>query len=95
MHDPVNFSAVDPTLRAWASRNCLPLCTKYRDADVRSFELVGPDGRVQIWVEINGETTVHVWDHRKRKQTFSVGESTLVDGLDNALRVARTSCGTP
>ena len=91
----MNFAAVDATLKSWASRNRMPLSTQYQDADVRSFELVGPTGRAQIWVEVNGDVTVHVWDYRKRKQTFSVDSSALSDGLDDALRVAKAWCGTP
>lgn len=91
----MNFSTVDPTLQDWASRNRMPLATQYQDADVRSFELVGPDGRAQIWVEVNTDITVHAWDYRNRKQVFSVDSSTLASGLDDALRVAKTWCGTP
>lgn len=91
----MSFSAVDPTLKDWASRNRMPLSTRYQDADVRSFELVGPDGRAQIWVEVNMDITVHVGDYRKRKRVFPVDRSTLADGLDDALRVAKGWCGTP
>lgn len=73
----------------------MPLATRYQDADVRSFELVGADGRAQMWVEVNASITVHVWDYGKRKQVFVVDSSTLANGLDRALRLAKTWCGTP
>ena len=57
--------------------------------------IVGPDGRAQIWVEVDTDITVHVWDYRKRRQVFAVDGSTLANGLDDALRVAKTWCGTP
>jgi hypothetical protein len=91
----MNFSAIDPTLKDWASRNRVPLSTRYQDDDVRSFEVVGPDGRAQIWVEVNTDITVHVWDYRKRKRVFPVDGPTLANGLDDALRVARAWCGMP
>jgi hypothetical protein len=91
----MNFSTVDAPIRSWAIRNRLTLLTQYQDAEVRSFGLVGPTGRAQIWVETNGDVTVYVWDYRKRRQSFKCDASSVEVGLDQALRVARAWCGTP
>jgi hypothetical protein len=91
----MNFAPIDAPIRSWATRNQLPLSTRYQDEEVRSLELVGKSGRVQIWVETNGEVTVYVWDYRKRKQSFQCDASSVEAALDNALQVARGWCGSP
>ncbi len=85
----MNFTQVDPVLLAWSSNNRIPLSTQYQDAEVRSFELVGTAGRAQIWVEVNGQVSVHVWDYKKRKQSFAATVGTLEATLDQALAMAR------
>ena len=92
----MNFTKIDPTIRAWAARNRRPLSTQYQDAEVRSFELVGPSGRAQVWVEVEGDVvTVYAWDYRRQKQTFSSDPPTLEEALDQALQVAQGWCGNP
>jgi hypothetical protein len=88
----MNFNTIDPLLRAWASRNSIPLSTRYKEDEVRSFELAGPVGRAQIWVEVNGGITVNVWDYRKRRQNLPADATTLERLLDEALIVARAWC---
>ena len=89
----MNFSQVDPTIHAWARANNLPLSIRYQDSDVRSFELVGPSGRAQLWVEVNEQIKVCVWDFRKRKEFFVTELSGLDAALDRAARLARPWCG--
>ena len=91
----MNFALIDAPIRSWATRNRLPLSTKYQDEEVRSFELVGTSGRAQIWIETNGDVTVHVWDYRKRKQSFQCDAASVEAALDQALQVVRGWCGTP
>lgn len=91
----MNFSRVDRTLKAWAAQNHLAFSTRHQDVDVRSIELAGPDGRAQIWVEVNGPIEVHVWDYRKRRRTFSTEDAALAGALDEAFRTAKAWCGIP
>ena len=86
----MNFTQVDPVISSWSSTNRIPLATRYQDAEVRSFELVGGGGRAQIWVEVNGQISVHVWDYRKRRRSFVATLATLEASLDQALTVARS-----
>lgn len=88
----MDFSRIDPVIRAWASRNQLPISTKYQNSEVRSFELAGRVERAQIWVEVDGGPNVYVWDYRKRKQSFAAEPETLEAALDQALQVARNWC---
>jgi hypothetical protein len=86
----MNFTALDPAILAWSNRNRVPLSTKYQDAEVRSFELAGPSGRTQIWIEaVDGSITVHVWDYKKRKQSMPATADRLEAILDDALRMAQ------
>jgi hypothetical protein len=86
----MNFAQVDPTISSWSARNNIPLATRYQDTEVRSFQLVGPAGRAQLWVEVNGRICVQVWDYRKRRQTLTATPTTLAAALDQALALART-----
>jgi hypothetical protein len=91
----MNFTHIDPALAAWSARHRIPLLTRYQDADVRSFQLVGTFARAQIWLEVNGNVTVYVWDYGKRKQSFVARVATLETSLDKALQVAQSWCGNP
>ena len=79
----------DPVLKEWSARNKIPLQTRYREEEVRSFTLVGPDGsRVcQIWLELD-PLQVKAWDLKERSQTFEA-ETSLESALDQALETAR------
>ncbi len=89
----MNFKQVDPGLRAWASKHQVSLATNYQDVEVRSVELVGPNGRAQVWVEVNDLVAVHVWDYLERRQSFEGDVTTLEAHLDKALEAARSRCG--
>jgi hypothetical protein len=90
----INFSLVDPAIKAWASRNGVSLSTQYQDTEVRSFQLTGPTGRAQIWVEVNDQISIHVWDYQKRKQSFNLTTESVAACLDKALVIARAWCET-
>lgn len=86
----MNFTSIDSIIEQWSRDNDLPLYTQYREAEVRSFEVVLPTGeRRQIWVENDGKLTVSVWDYRKRRRDFAATPSNLRDQLDAALRQAK------
>jgi hypothetical protein len=86
----VDFSPYDPVIERWSRRRRIPLFTSYRDDEVRAFEIVTPLGeRRQIWIEVNGDVVVHVWDFQKRRRTFTADAQTLEGRLDDALELAR------
>ena len=90
----MKFDKLDPSIRSWAKRKQIPFATQYQDVEVRSFEITGSAGRAQIWVDVEGNSTsVHVWDYRKRKQSFDVLSKVEVE-LDRALEQARKWCGS-
>lgn len=88
----MNFSQVDPILIPWARAKSIPLSSRYRGSDVRSFELVGRGGRVQVWIEVNDQISVYAWDFRKRKARFIADVSDLEASLNKAEQLARAWC---
>jgi hypothetical protein len=91
----VDFGAIDPILIAWSQQRHVSLSLHHRDEEVRSFELVGIHGRSQIWIETDGELTVHVWDYGRRRHTLRADHDSLAVRLDEALAVARSWCDGP
>ena len=84
------FEDLDPVIVEWSQAMRLPLYTRYRDDDVRSFQVVGISGAsCQIWVEISDEVTVHVWDYGPRRHSFPTDGPGLRATLDEALAVAK------
>lgn len=87
MNIPANLDAV---IRAWAESRCLPVYTEHRGEQVRSFQVTGKTGgRCQIWVEVQQDITVHVWDYRRRHEILVADAGRLADQLDAALALAR------
>lgn len=83
------FLDLDMILRSWARDRRIPLYTKYRGEEVRSFQVVGATGRkAQIWVEVNDGISVYVWDYKKRKREFGATRANLPKQLDAALDLA-------
>lgn len=85
------FEQVDPVILEWSEERHLPLYTRYKDEDVRSFQVVGASGAsCQIWIETGDEVSVHVWDYGRRRRSFVTNGRDLRTALDNALAVARS-----
>jgi hypothetical protein len=88
----MSYAAIDDALRSWARANGVTFATRYRDDEVRSFDIVDAAGaRVQIWVNhpVHATVTVSAWDYRARKWTRDVPLLAVGDALTNAVTVAR------
>lgn len=79
---------IDEVLIEWSRKRQLPLQRKFKEEDVRSFEIVDTQGRrYQIWIDepdLEGSIGVHVWDYGKRRKDFVTETSTLSDTLETA-----------
>jgi hypothetical protein len=85
------FAQLDPIIRQWSSDRQVPLFTRYKDEDVRSFRIVGSSGtECQIWIEVGERVTVSVWDYGKRRQDLEADAASLRARLDEALSIARS-----
>ncbi len=84
----MSYSIIDPILEVWADSCGLHIHTQYKDNEVRSIDIVSPQGkRFQLWIDVpsqNGITRVHVWDMKKRRQDYTANKSSLKDKLEEA-----------
>ena len=84
----MSYQVLDSILEGWAKKRGLHIYTTYKDEEVRSIDIVSPAGkRFQLWLDEpgrNGETTVHIWDYRKRKKDFNAVLSNLESQLERA-----------
>lgn len=86
------YSEIDPVIEAWRIRHSLHIYTVFKDAEVRSTELVNPAGkRWQIWVDPpDGQGVgVHAWDFKTMRHDTNVPISQLGEALDESVRVVR------
>jgi hypothetical protein len=86
----MTYSLVDDAIRRWARQRSLALQTEYRDAEVRSLELVDMTGnRYQIWVDppsADGQVVVSAWDFSETRKSWSGAASRVAELLDEAFR---------
>jgi len=93
----MNYLTIDSTLSEWANDHGLHLVRTYREAEVRSVDVVGPDGsRSQIWVDPpdgDGKVGVHAWDYDNRRKDVSTAAVDLRRELDRMYSLACTWVG--
>jgi hypothetical protein len=87
----MTFDDIDPVIEPWSAERQVHLFRRYRDDEVRSWEIVGASGqRSQIWIEIDERgLRVHVWDVGDRRRAFPRDVGTLRGVLDEALVTAK------
>ena len=84
------FTRLDPIIKQWASDRRIPLITRHKDEDVRSFQIVGLSGsQCQIWIELDEVVVVSVWDYGERRRDRQADADSLRVQLDEALSIAR------
>jgi hypothetical protein len=79
-----DFGEADAVLSSWAKRHGLHVLTRYRDDEVRSIPIVGPDGReLQIWLENEfGGYSAHASPVERRRPMDNSWSSEPVNGKD-------------
>jgi hypothetical protein len=91
----MSYSNIDSILLNWTKRHQLVLCSRYRDSDVRSIEIVDNAGkRYQIWIDEpeNEHIGVHAWDYRRKRSDWSPIQNELEKCLDEALETVLKWC---
>lgn len=95
----MRYDEIDPIIRQWISDYRLHLHTEYKEAVVRSTDVVSSSGdKVQIWVDppqADGPVSVHVWNYGERKQARSAASADLRPLLDRPYEDARAWLGLP
>jgi len=68
---PADYSKIDPQIYSWAQKYKLHVLTFYKDADVRSVEIVDNSAnRYQIWIDApdeKNEVIIHAWNYKKKR----------------------------
>ena len=79
------FAAIDPLLNAWAREKGVHVLTHYRDTEVRSVEIYGPDDdRGHLWLsDIDEHGTVGV--HAAASDGFRTDRQSLLPELADVL----------
>ena len=87
----INYCTIDGVISVWAVRHNLTVYTHYQDQEVRSVDVISPQGRkYQIWIDPprNNEVAVHAWDYKKRKQDWTGTTNDLSQYLEEASQTA-------
>ena len=89
----MNYTLIDPILNAWADSRKLHIQTIFKDMEIRSVDIIDSQGkRFQLWVDEPdkaGNTMVHIWDMKKKREDFIASKFSLKDKLENAYRCAK------
>lgn len=89
----MSYESIERIISAWAIKHALHVYTTYRDEEVRSVELVSPNGRkCQLWVDApdqSGNIQVHVWDYKKRRIDRTSSAADLNSCLEQSYATAR------
>lgn len=85
----MSYQAIDGLIEQWAAQHDLQVATKYQDAEVRSVDIVGNDGRskCQIWIDEpdeQGRVDVNVWNYRNRRTRYRAEGDELSRVLEQA-----------
>ena len=83
----MNYAKIDPTITAWARKHLFTIYTYYRDSEVRSIDIVSPQGhKYQLWIDppTNATVAIHVWNYKRRRKDWSVRIDELVQILEEA-----------
>jgi hypothetical protein len=86
----MSYASLDTVLSDWAERRSLPLLTRYKDEEVRAFEVVGKvsSRQFQLWIDppdVLGKTIVHAWDRKRWRVDYETTPFQLGEALDRAL----------
>ena len=90
----MSYSAVDLVLHDWTSRKGLRIYKLYKDTEVRSIEIVSPQGkRFQLWIDEpsqTGDIGIHIWDMKKKRKDYSASSASFENVLEEAYKQAQS-----
>jgi len=90
----MSYQQIDEVINAWATDLRLSVRKEFKDAEVRSTDVVSSSGaKCQIWIDPpNTESLVgvHVWNYKDKRADCSVSLSQLRDSLNDAYGTARS-----
>lgn len=89
----MNYDSIDEALKLWASMNGVTVQTRYRDDEVRAFEIWSSDNQQKAQVGVSDLTESHVeltvFDGSKKRKKIRGALDQIMGLLDEASCLAR------
>jgi hypothetical protein len=94
----MTYQAIDEALAEWLARHPVHMLMKYKDDEVRTFDVVSSSGdQIQVWIDPprpSGQVGVHVWDyHHRRSKDLNGDVAEVAKLVDEAYITAREWLG--
>lgn len=88
----IDYSQIDPELFRWAATKGYTVQTRYRDDEIRSFEIWSDNNQSKSEIGIsnidNGHVEITVFDGKKQRERMESSLYEIVNLLDRAERLA-------
>jgi hypothetical protein len=83
---PADYSKIDSQIYSWAQKYKLHVSAFYKDADVRSVQIVDNSANCyQIWIDApdeKNEVIIHAWNYKKKRIDVKSSLSDFADKLE-------------
>lgn len=93
----MNYDSIDEELKLWASINGVTVQTRYKDDEVRAFEIWSSDNQQKAQVGVSDLTDITVeltvFDGKKKREKIRGTLDQIADLLDEASCLARQWIG--
>ena len=93
----MNYESIDRELNLWASINGVTIQTRYRDDEVRAFEIWSSDNQQKSQVGVSDLTErdveLTVFDGKRKRKKIRGSLNQIVELLDEAAILARQWTG--
>jgi hypothetical protein len=81
----MSYQEIDPVISVWARKYNLTIYRQYQGEEVRSVDLVSPNGKkYQVWIDLpNGkEVDIHAWNYKRQRRDWNVPIVQLAQALE-------------
>jgi len=89
----MSYAAIDPLISKWASTHSLTIYTQYQGEEVRSVDLISPQGRkYQIWIDLpeGRKVAIHAWDYKKSRRDWNGSVDQVTKNLEEAIQTVKS-----
>lgn len=93
----MNYDSIDRELNLWASINSVTIQSRYRDDEVRAFEIRSSDNQQKAQVGVSdlteNDVELTVFDGKKKRKKIRGSLDQIMELLDEAASLARQWIG--
>jgi len=88
----MSYLLIDSIISKWAAKHSFTVYRQYQDEEVRSVDVVSPNGqKYQIWIDPpEGTVAVHAWDYKKRRRDWKGSIDQLFQNLEEASQTVKS-----